>query len=239
MNEEAAIQRIAESFTSLGRDLVDGPDLDQTLGIVSRRALEMIAGAEQASITRGRGGRFETVGATGPMATNADAIQYDVGTGPCVDAAVQDAVFRTGDLAADPRWPEFGKRAAGAEGVASMLSARLYFEDDDLIAALNLYSRQYDAFDDVDVSVVTILSVHASSAITSVRLRDRVENLMRALKSNRDIGAAVGVLMAQYKLTQDQAFDLLRVASQHRHRKLADIAHEVIETGAIELPALD
>jgi hypothetical protein len=42
--------------------------------------------------------------------------------------------------------------------------------------------------------------------------------------------------MTRYGLTRDQAFDLLRIASQHRNRKLSDIATEVAETGALELP---
>ncbi|MDT4915523.1 MAG: hypothetical protein QOH89_223 [Pseudonocardiales bacterium] len=35
------------------------------------------------------------------------------------------------------------------------------------------------------------------------------------------------------KVTRDQAFDLLRMASQHTHRKVADIAAHVTETGAL------
>ena len=44
--------------------------------------------------------------------------------------------------------------------------------------------------------------------------------------------------MHQHKITQQQAFDLLRIASQHTHRKLVDIATEVAETGTLELPSL-
>jgi AmiR/NasT family two-component response regulator len=66
------------------------------------------------------------------------------------------------------------------------------------------------------------------------RAEDKAANLERALSSNRQIGAAMGILMARLKLTDEQAFDLLRKASQNRHRKLRDIAEEVMMTG--ELP---
>ena len=60
----------------------------------------------------------------------------------------------------------------------------------------------------------------------------------RALESSREIGTAIGILMARELCTADQAFDLLRVASQHTHRKLRDIAAHVKETGALpDLPA--
>ncbi|HEV2887876.1 MAG TPA: ATP-binding protein, partial [Jatrophihabitans sp.] len=68
------------------------------------------------------------------------------------------------------------------------------------------------------------------------RAENRAANLERALASNRQIGAAMGILMARLKLTDEQAFDLLRKTSQNRHRKLRDIAEEVTMTG--ELPQL-
>jgi len=60
------------------------------------------------------------------------------------------------------------------------------------------------------------------------------ENLKRALEHSRDIGAAVGILMAFHKLTQEEAFALLRRSSQDQNRKLYALAHEVVATG--ELP---
>jgi GAF domain-containing protein len=230
------LSELADLLANLGRDLqpVEG-GVDATLGLVARRAVELIEGAECASISRGRDGEFETVGATGELAVQVDRLQYELGSGPCVDAAVEDTTFRTGALGADPRWPDFGPRAAAA-GVASMLAVRLFLEDDDLIAALNIYSDRLDAFEDDDVTVAMLLASHASLAVTGARLQQSVQNLQRALVTSRDIGAAIGVLMNRHKITQDQGFDLLRLASQHSHRKLADIAAEVIATGTIDLP---
>jgi DNA-binding response OmpR family regulator len=68
------------------------------------------------------------------------------------------------------------------------------------------------------------------------RAEDKAANLERALASNRQIGTAMGILMARLKLTDEQAFDLLRKTSQNRHRKLRDIAEEVILTGEISNP---
>lgn len=66
----------------------------------------------------------------------------------------------------------------------------------------------------------------------------KIANLEIALHSARRIGMAMGILMARYQVTDEQAFDLLRRASQHLHRKLRDIAEDVIYTGALDsLPA--
>ena len=53
------------------------------------------------------------------------------------------------------------------------------------------------------------------------------------MESNRQIGMAVGILMARKLWTSDQAFAQLQTASQHLNRKLADIAAEVTTTGAL------
>jgi ANTAR domain len=81
-----------------------------------------------------------------------------------------------------------------------------------------------------------LLVERATALVQRERLVRKTENLYRALASNREIGAAMGILMARHQLTSDQAFDLLRRASQSAHRKVVAIAAEIIETGTLELP---
>lgn len=233
-----SVAELAQLFSDLGRDLLSERGLDGTLSLITARSVKLLPAAQHAAISRGRRGRFETVASTGELPIQVDQIQYDLGSGPCVDAALQEQVYRTGDLATDHRWPEFGRRAAAEYGICSMLSVRLFLEDDDLVAALNHYSTVPDAFDSSDESVAVLLATHASTAMANARLHEQVHHLERALRSNRGIGMAIGVLMNQYKITQAQAFDLLRMASQHGHRKLADVALDVTETGTLELPPL-
>ena len=44
---------------------------------------------------------------------------------------------------------------------------------------------------------------------------------------------AIGILMAIRRVSQEEAFDLLRVRSQRSNRKLREIADEVVLTGAL------
>jgi AmiR/NasT family two-component response regulator len=69
--------------------------------------------------------------------------------------------------------------------------------------------------------------------------RTQIAHLQVALVTCRRIGAAIGILMSSSKLTEDAAFELLRARSQHGHRKLRDIADEVVLIGALseDLPA--
>lgn len=95
----------------------------------------------------------------------------------------------------------------------------------------------------IDVVVARLL---ADQAVAKVRIdniatklgeqRLRVANLEEALATNREIGQAIGILMASNRLTALQAFERLRTASQHSHRKLRDVAADVTEIGGLAEP---
>jgi AmiR/NasT family two-component response regulator len=59
-------------------------------------------------------------------------------------------------------------------------------------------------------------------------LSDQVSQLKVALDSNRRIGMAMGLVMGQLGVADDEAFDALRRISQNTNRKLRDVAHDVI-----------
>jgi hypothetical protein len=229
-------RQLAEVFTSLGVDLAASADVGTALEIITATAVRVVEGAGHAAVTTVRQGKLETVAQTSELPLRVDRIQYELGSGPCVDAVLERAVFRCDDLRSDPRWPEFGRQAVDLTGVLSMLSFRMFFEETSLIAGLNLYSTKPEAFSDEAETTGLLLATHGALALQGAGRREQVQHLERALSSNRDIGMAMGILMARHLLTKEQAFDLLRVASQHSHRKLGQIALDVIEVGELEYP---
>jgi hypothetical protein len=99
--------------------------------------------------------------------------------------------------------------------------------------ALNFYAPQPGAFTDLDLGIGAVLSTMASLALQNAIERRKADNLEVALDSSRQIGMAIGILMSSRLLTADRAFDELRRVSQHMHRKIRDVAAEVMETGAL------
>jgi ANTAR domain len=63
--------------------------------------------------------------------------------------------------------------------------------------------------------------------------RNKILNLEAALVSARRIGAAVGIVMASRKVTEDQAFTILRRAGGATNRKLRVVADDVLLTGEV------
>ena len=59
-------------------------------------------------------------------------------------------------------------------------------------------------------------------------LMREVEQLRTAQHSNRRIGMAMGIVMNQLEVEDQEAFDVLRRISQHTNRKLRNVAEDVI-----------
>jgi GAF domain-containing protein len=233
-----SLAELSGLFSDLGDDLVPDDDPDAVLSSLTALAVRRVPGAEYSGVTiRGENRPFVTVGATDDLVLRVDEIQYELGSGPCVDALIENSTYKAGDLRSDPRWPEFGRRAVEMTGIRSMLSFRLYHETHrDLMTGLNMYSHQPNAFDPVSETIGLLLATHGAAAAARAQAEERARNLEIALKTSREIGVAMGIVMNASKVTRDQAFDLLRIASQHTHRKLADVATDVAETG--QLPKL-
>ena len=214
---------------------VEGESSGDIAAAIARLSVQAVPGVEQASITERRRGSLRTLAATGAMATGADAIQYKLGGGPCVDAITDGVVYRNDDIGRDERWPEFGRRATAETGAVSMLSCRMFFaEAGDRMIGLNLYSTAPAAFSDVAQTMATVLSTHGARVLETATAQDKVAQLREALSSNREIGIAMGILMATRKVTRTAAFELLRLASLNGNRKLFLVAADVVDTGTLD-----
>jgi AmiR/NasT family two-component response regulator len=63
--------------------------------------------------------------------------------------------------------------------------------------------------------------------------RAQIDTLQTALATCRRIGIAMGILMSSHRITEAEAFERLRGASQNSHRKLRHVAEDVLLTGAL------
>lgn len=60
--------------------------------------------------------------------------------------------------------------------------------------------------------------------------REHALQLEEALKSSRVIGTAIGVIMASRDVGEDDAFTVLKVASQNSNRKLREVATDLVNS---------
>jgi GAF domain-containing protein len=208
---------LAQQLSQFARSLEAEDDPDRMLEEVVAAAVALIPGVEEGSISVVIGRTNVTSQhPSGDLPRQVDAVQTEVGEGPCLDAAFEQQTVRVSDLAHEERWPNFAKRASEI-GAASMLSFQLYVEGDNL-GALNLYSRRPNAFDDESEHVGLLFASHAAIAFSDAR---KVEQLQHGLSTRGLIGQAEGILMERFKITSAQAFTMLVRVSQHNQPQTA------------------
>jgi GAF domain-containing protein len=196
-----------------------------TVQRVVETAVETVAGCHYAGVSLRRGnGRVDTPACTDDLVARADALQYELSEGPCLDAIRADELYVVEDLAKDGRWPRWGPPAA-ALGFASIVSVRLATPQA-VVGALNLYSRERSAFDEDAVQVAYVYAVHAANALWASQ---EVEGVRTAMRSRHLIGMAQGILMERHGLTEETSFEVLRRYSQIHNVKLRQVAEQVLE----------
>ncbi|MGY1834942.1 GAF and ANTAR domain-containing protein [Blastococcus sp. SYSU DS0510] len=218
---------LLELVDRLAHEMLARSDPDDVLARAVELAVANIEGATSASITVLERRDVSTAAASGDLARAGDSLQYQLGEGPCLDAAAGAEVVHSQDVADDPRWPRWGPAAATDLGVRSMLSVQLRSRRS-AWGSFNVYGRQPDAFDGSAIALAVSFAGH--SAIAHARASDR-RNLEAALVTRNLIGQAQGVLMERHKITADRAFEVLVATSQASNTKLVEIARRVIETG--------
>lgn len=232
---QSELARIGLHFADLARLLSTDerpPDPARLVSFATRAIPNCTHGA---MTLIGANGKPSTHGATDDLPVQVDALQFSLREGPCLEAAEEDDLVRVDELAEDARWPAFGPACVEQLGIHSMFCIRLRLPGKDR-AALNFYAQAPHSFDDLGAGVAAIFAPFAALAVQNLLAEKRMGNLETALQSSRQIGTAMGILMARGLLTSEQAFDKLATASQHLNRKLRDIAAEVQLTG--ELPSL-
>ncbi len=209
---------------AIARTLQAEPDVDATLAAIVTAAVDHVPGAEHAGISLIERGQVRTVAPTGEVVTSIDQVQYRTGQGPCVDAIAEHEIYRSGDLAAETRWPAFTPEAT-AIGIRSMLSYRLFVADRTL-GSLNLYSRDLDAFSDHTEREGRVFASHAAIALVGAQTQ---AHLQPALGHRDVIGMAKGILMQRHGIDPVRAFQMLVESSQAANMKLHQVAGWLVE----------
>ena len=99
--------------------------------------------------------------------------------------------------------------------------------------SMNLYGRELEAFGEPEMRRARVYVEEVARALRlSLLLAQQAtlaEHLETAMLSRSTIDQALGVIMGQNRTTRDEAFEILRAASQSRNVKLRDVAALIIQ----------
>lgn len=126
-------------------------------------------------------------------------------------------------------YPEIAKR----EGLKSMVSVPMMIKDS-VIGVLNSYSTKQYAFTEDEIKVLQIVANQAAIAIENTKLFDKTLAMEEALKTRKALERAKGILMRQYKVSEDEAFKIIQRQSMNTRRLVRDIAEAIILASEIK-----
>jgi len=215
-------------FQTLARLIYSGSTFDDIYQQLVETAPRIVAGCDHASLMLARRDGYETAAASDDVARRIDALERELGEGPCVDAIDEEAGQIDSDITRHSSWPRLAERVIAETPVRGMAGYRIVIEGKK-VGALNLFSDTPGAFETEGADQGAVLSAFASVALMSMANRDRADSLRRGLESNREVGKAIGLLMAAHHIGSDEAFEVLRKASNDMNMKLTEVAREVIE----------
>ncbi|HVV13927.1 GAF and ANTAR domain-containing protein [Amycolatopsis sp.] len=228
------LDEVAAALEELRTHVATEEPLPAVLQRLAETAVKGTTDADAVSVTVLAADGPETQATTDPEMADIDRVQYSAESGPALHAATTRQPVRSVVDDDEKRWPEF-VRAARSAGIRAYLSMPLLLEaEEELVGALNVYSRTASAFDPFDETLMRLFTNTASAAISNARrwhhARDRVRHLEVALTSRAEIDQAKGVLMAVHGIGPDDAFARLVEQSQQQNRKLREVARELLES---------
>jgi hypothetical protein len=217
---------------ALQSSLLENPTVEGFLQAVADRAAEHVSPHAACSVTTLANGVYQCAASSEDAAVKADLVEYQTLSGPCVEAASSGVEAVVEDLRSDGRWPEW----ASASLQLGFLSAAGVPADtgDGVQMALDLYSRDLEAFGEPELRRARAYAEEAARTLRLCRaLAEQAtlaEQLQAALTSRTVIDQALGVIMAQSRVSADDAFQVLTAASQHRNVKLRELAGQLVES---------
>lgn len=218
----------ADAFAAMARLIYAGASFDEIYAAVCTTAVAVVPGCDHACVTTAREGRFACEAASDEVARRFDELEIETGEGPCVDAILTDRFELDSDLNHQASWPRLAKRVLADLPVRGVAGYRI-MTGERKAGALNLLSDSPGALTGDSATLGAMVAAFASVALAAAAEQATTESLRGALDTSREIGKAVGILMATHQLSDDEAFEMLRTASNRLNVRLAELSRRVVD----------
>lgn len=175
-------------------------------------------------------GRRTSRGFTDPVVEQADSLQYQLGTGPCLTAWASNETILVRDLTTDPRWPEWTSVLGGLP-ITSVISAPL-IAGNRTIGAIKVYSPEAAAYDEETVRLLELFASPAATLLSHIQSAEtpkRISEGLQSALSNRDlVNRAVGILMERHHVSHEAALQRLLKSSRAQSKPLQEVSADTV-----------
>lgn len=220
---------MSATFNAMAQVFYSGESYDSVYEALCRSAVEFVDGCDHSSMMLRRNGRTVIAASSNEVAQQIDELEMALGQGPCLDVLDDDEPDQhiCSDLTTGSPWPELARRVLEHTQVKGMAGFRIR-QHGRKVGALNIFSDTPGALTEHSLEQAAMLASFAAVALAAVDRGEEASTLRRGLESNREIGKAIGLLMAMNNIDDDRAFQMLSKVSQEMNIKLAQVATRVI-----------
>ena len=225
---------LAGAFADLAGGLVGEVDVAELLHRLTEHCVAVLAVAGCGILLTDDRGVLRVVAASPPAAEAVEAVEVlevQVDQGPGVDCVHTGWPVRSGDLAADTRWPRWAPQAV-RRGIGSVYATPLRTADT-VLGALNLFGADVDATSEAELLIVRALADVATITLLQQRRTEHAAavttQLQTALTSRVRVEQAKGIVAHTLTVSMDQAFQVLRHSSRSTNTRLAVLADALID----------
>lgn len=175
-------------------------------------------------------GRRTSHGATDRVVEEADALQYELGEGPCLTAWAAEESILVEDVRTDDRWPRWSAAVQGLP-IRSVVSAALV-ADKESVGALKVYAVLPSAYTPATVRLLEQFAAPAATLLSHIQASELPQHisddLHAALESRDMVNRACGILMQRHGVGHERALEELMRRARRRRMSLAEASRQVI-----------
>lgn len=224
---------LAAVLARLSNVLLTEETVANALTLITEAAVLAVDNAAGAgvSLLEANGSR-SSAASTSSIVAQADALQYELGQGPCLSAWASGSPVDIADVRTDLRWPEWGK-AADELGLRSCVSVPL-LSGSLAFGAIKIYWAKPYAASHRLIRLLELFAAQASIFLVNIQAHEKGRMLSEQLKTTleqRDaISTAKGITMASRGLGSHEAMLYLMARGLEENKTLREVAEEIIKS---------
>ncbi len=222
--------RLTHLLRRFAGTLVGEYELEEVLARLGEDIAGILGAAGAGAMMADEGGDLHFVATSDAPLAKLEALQIELGEGPCLLAYLENAPVVASDLADDDRFPRFGPRAVEA-GMHAVYSFPMHVMGV-TVGALNVYAEHVGGLSEEAVGLgQTFADVATIYVLHDRDLAERDEltsGLRKALESRVVVEQAKGYLAAQTRMEPDPAFELLRRHARSNNLRAREVARAVL-----------
>jgi len=225
-------QRLAQVFVELSDTLVAQFDVIDFLHTLTERCVELLAVDAAGLMLADQRGQLRAIASSAESARLVEVFELQHSEGPCMDCFHSgQQVVNVGEDQMRARWPGFAAEFAEL-GFRSAHALPMRLRDE-VIGAINLFTRASRLLDDDDLAVGQAMADIATIGLLQERVGRQkdvlAEQLQMALNSRVLIEQAKGVLAERSRITPAEAFVVMRSYARRQNRTLTSVAAAVVD----------